>query len=326
MKSDLEQPLKGVKIAITVDDMFEWIGTRRFANYSFLEIAQRFSRAFEAHNIRGVYSFNNTAAAVEDVHIKTVFDYWCAQGQYVGNHTHHHGSVDWMPSSQYIDDIEQSERIILPWVSKSPRRFFRYCFDMWGSSFEKQQDVGTYLAREGYEIAPISIWFYDANFAQAYIRSLATGDESAQHWLRERFVETAIEQLRVQAAAARVIFQREPAHIWLIHGTAIAADCLSRVLDEYARLGVEFVSLEEAMQDPMNQRQPVITEYFRNQVQKWSEFAGVAIENCPPEILSRLDSVAPAAGLSEHELVGGYFTKIAESMSLDINKVGLKIA
>jgi hypothetical protein len=89
------------------------------------------------------------------------------------------------------------------------------------------KEVNLYLAREGYEIAPISVWFYDPQFAQAYIRALAAGDETAKEWLRTKFVDTAIDQLRVQAAAARTIFRRDPVHIWLIHGTAIAADCLT---------------------------------------------------------------------------------------------------
>lgn len=326
MRSDLEQPLRGVKIAITVDDLFEWMGAKRFEKYSYLDIAKTFTKSFSNHGLREVYAFSNTAAAADERDIKAVFDHWLVQGQHVGNHTHHHASIDWMAPTDYIGDIERSDGLISNWITQAPRRFFRYCFDMWGSDEERRREVNLYLAREGYEIAPISIWFYDAQFAQAYIRALTVRDESAQAWLRDRFVETAIEQLRLQAAAARTIFRRDPAHIWLIHGTAIAADCLPRILDEFARLGVEFISLDEAMRDPMNQHQPIITDLFRNQVQKWARHTGLTIENCPPAILSQLDSLAPVPGMAEHELIGGYFGRIIESMGLDPLRVEFKVA
>jgi hypothetical protein len=80
------------------------------------------------------------------------------------------------------------------------------------------------------------------------------------------------------------------------------------------------------MQDPMNQHQPIVTDYFRNQVQKWAEHAGITIENCPPAILSQLDSISPVPGMSEQELIGGYFGQIIGSMNLNPDLVEFKIA
>jgi hypothetical protein len=55
MNSDLDQPLKGVKLAVTVDDLFEWLGTRRFEKYSYLDVAKSFTNAFSNHGLRDVW-------------------------------------------------------------------------------------------------------------------------------------------------------------------------------------------------------------------------------------------------------------------------------
>ncbi len=53
---------------------------------------------------------------------------------------------------------------------------------------------------------------------------------------------------------AREKLGRDPAHILLIHANALNARHLGAVLDAYRAEGVEFVSLEEAMADPLYDR------------------------------------------------------------------------
>ena len=325
MIQDSAQPLKGIKLAVTVDDLFEWIGTPRIEGYSFEQIAGSLTSAFAANGADQVYAFSNTAPSDDERTLRSVFDLWAEAGHHIGNHTHHHASVDWMSAQGYIDDIERSDALIAPWMARAPTRYFRHCFDMWGDSAEKQADVGSYLARHGYEIAPISIWFYDSQFAVAYLRALMAGDDDGKAWLRARYVETAVEQLRVQAAAARTIFGRDPAHIWLIHGTAIAADCVDEILAKFQALGVEFITLEEAMRDPMNREQPVLTPLFRNQVQKWAMQRNMPIENCPPAILEELDNITPVAGMSGDEIVGSLLGNIAKALDIDPAIAGLSL-
>lgn len=300
-----------VRLAVSVDDLFQWLGTPDLPGYSASSITQRLTDAFAAHRIDGVYGFSNTAPADDDPTLYEVFDQWAAAGHYTANHTHNHASLNWVPASRYIEDIERTEQRIARWSDLAPTRYFRHCFDMWGDTAEKQAEVGDWLNRAGYEIAPISVWFYDAQFAIAYMRAVASGDRQAGQWLREKCVDTAVEQLRVQTTAARLIFGRDPAHILLLHGTAIAADCTKAILDRYAALGVEFISLEEAMTDPMNRGQPVVTAKFRNQVQKWAQAKGVAIENCPPAILAEVEEVCPVDGMMGHEAMGTILSRIA---------------
>jgi hypothetical protein len=188
--------------------------------------------------------------------------------------------------------------------------------DNWGNTQEKHDIVQDYLVRNGFTAAPISIWFFDVEFIAPHLRALKSGDTEAVAWLRKAFTDTAEQQFRVQAAAARAMFGRDPVHIWLIHGTPLAADCLGAILDRFAAANVEFVSLEDAMADPMNSAAvPLITTRFLNQVQKWAEVEKAPIQDCPPlAILEAIERIAPMPGLSYPEIAARVFRAISDSV------------
>jgi hypothetical protein len=117
-----------------------------------------------------------------------------------------------------------------------------------------------------------------------------------------------------QAAAARAMSGRDPIHIWLIHGTPLAADCLDAILDRFAAADVEFVSLEEAMADPMNSAAvPLMAPRFLKQVQKWAEIRKVPIQDCPPvAMLEAIERIAPMPGFSGPEISARVFKAISD--------------
>lgn len=303
-----------VRLAVTIDDLFLWNGTPVPPERSPQRTARELTAAFDNHGIKGVYSFSNTAPPESDPDLYRVFDHWCEQGHYVSNHTHRHPSLNWIDAQTYIDDIEKTEELIAPWASLAPTRYFRYCMDMWGDTKEKQDGVEAYLKREGYTSSPLSVWFYDHAWIVPYWRAFKKDDREAQAYLRRTFVDTAVEQLRTQAAAARTMFGRDPVHIWLSHGTPIAGECMDEILDTFSAANVEFVSLESAMADPMYAEQPVVTDRFRNMVQKWAEAKGVAIPNVPPAILAEVEAAAPIDGYSTEEIFGEILVRLCEDV------------
>ena len=242
-------PLGPVKLAITMDDMLLWRGIPAHETHTSLGIAQAMTAALERHAATDVYAFSNTAPADDDPELLRVFDHWVERGHHVANHTHHHPSINWVDADTYIADIERTEAIIQRWSALAPKRYFRYCNDMWGDTEQKQQRVGDYLQRHGYTPVPVSVGFRDSRFLPAYWRTLKRDDREGIAYMRRVFVETAMHELRLHAANARAVFGRDPIHIWLIHGTPLGGDCLDEILDRFQAAGVQFVSLEEAMAD-----------------------------------------------------------------------------
>jgi len=223
-----------IRVALTVDDLFQWKGVPQLDGYPYQTIARRLTDALAGHGVRGVYAFSNTAPVDDDRALSQVFDGWTEAGHHIGNHTHNHASLNWVAPGAYIADIEKTEALIARWSDAAPTRYFRHCFDMWGDTPAKRDEVLAWLGRAGYAVAPISLWFYDAQFSQAYARATIAGDETAKAWLRQACVDTAIKQMRVQHAAARLIFGRDPVHIWLIHGTPPTASAPSSMVSPHA--------------------------------------------------------------------------------------------
>ena len=286
-----------VKLAITVDDLFLWPDAGHQNGYSPASCGASLIRAFAANGVSAVYAFSATFALDGDPRLTSVLDKWCDAGHHVGGHTHFHTSLNWLGAKRYIEDLDQSHELIEPWVSQAPSRYFRFAMDMLGDTRSKTDEVMTHLAQTGFMHAPISHWFYDTQFVFPYDRAVSMGSSDDAAWLRDKFVETAVSCLRSQVEASERNLGRIPAHISLIHNSAIAADTYDRVLEAYAEAGVEFVTLEEAMRDPANLIVvPGANPHFRNLTQRWAEVLGVKIEGSPPSVLDELDAIAPIEG------------------------------
>ncbi len=163
--------------------------------------------------------------------------------------------------------------------------------------------MAAYLARHGYTPVPVSVGFRDSRFQAAYWRTVKRDDREGIAFLRHEFVNAALHELRLHAANARAVFGRDPVHIWLIHGTPLGGDCLDEILDRFQAAGVEFVSLDEAMADPMNaQVPPRVSPEFIHQVEKWALVHGVPVDDRAPAILEEIEKLNPAPGESAAEL------------------------
>ncbi|TKG68348.1 polysaccharide deacetylase family protein [Prauserella endophytica] len=313
--SERLSPDAPIKLAMSVDDILQFRGLPYPDGYSAHRVVRSLCRSFASHGLPAVYSFSNTSPAEADSDLFRAFDAWCEAGNHVGNHGHYHASLNWVDPKQYIEDIQRSEELIGRWLGQAPTRYFRYCMDMWGDTEAKTNEVQAYLASAGYLPAPVSCWFYDAQFIVPYWRTLVAGDDEARRWVQDKVVESAVSQLKSQCAAARKIHGRDPIHIGLMHGTAVMADTADRILEAYQDLGVEFVTLEEAMADPANAiHPPVTTKMFRNSTQKWAEYAGVDVEGTPPrKLLAEVRAVTPVDGMSEEEVLGTIMLNAAQA-------------
>lgn len=308
-------PLGAVKLAITMDDMLLWRGVPVPKNYTSLGIARAMTQALVRHRASDVFAFSNTAPAEDDPELLRVFDHWCDEGHHVANHTHHHASINWVDAQTYIGDIERTEEIIARWAARAPRRYFRYCNDMWGDTAEKQATVGAYLAQHGYTPVPVSVGFRDSRFMAAYWRAIHSDDREGIQFLRRAFVETAMHEMRLHAANGRAVYGRDPVHIWLIHGTPLGGDCLDEILDQFEAAGVQFVSLEEAMADPMNALVPPrVSPEFIHQVEKWALVHGVPVDDRPPPILEEIEKMNLMPGSSSVEFRARQQASIAQHL------------
>lgn len=290
-------PLGRLKIAITVDDMLLLRGVPMAPAHSVPSNVQAIISALKSHGVSGVYQFSNTAPVEDDPGLLKVFDKWVESGHHVANHTHHHPPINWVDADVYARDIEKAEKYLGRYINHAPRRCFRFCMDLWGDTACKCQAILGRLEQMAYTPIPVSIGFHDIRWNAAYCRVLGRGSAEEAVHLRQAYVDSALHELRVHAANARAVFGRDPVHIWLIHGTSIAADCLDSILARFRHAAVDFVSLDEAMSDPMNAKVPPrVSPEFIFQVEKWALALGVPVNDRHPLILEEIEKLHPLPG------------------------------
>lgn len=304
-----------IRLAITVDDLFLWKGLPWPAGCCPETVVPAITEALARLELDGIYAFSATGPVDDEDSRRTIFEHWLDAGNRIGNHTHTLARLNWVSEERFIADIETSAALLAPWIGKGAPKYFRYPGESYGNSKEKNEAVEAHLAAKGYKVAPVDLSFYDAEFLAAQVRFARAADEDALAWLRQRFVETALQQLQLQVALARTLFNRDPVYIWRIHATALAGECLYDILSAFRRAGVTFVSLADAMADPIHRRPaPRLAPRFLNHLQKWAVRKEVPLEEAPPSILKAVEDRLPVEGLSSEAVMAAAYKVIAEEL------------
>lgn len=289
--------LDAVQVAITVDDFVLWDGTPLPDGHSSLDVTRTLAKALTDVGQHGVYGFAHTFSIAKDSSSLKCWDAWLEAGHHLGNHTHQHAPLRWMSAEAFCRDVDQAEQLIGRLVDAAPERYFRYPMDMSSGSESKRGQVEDYLCDNGYRNAPITCWFGDFVYIVPYQRSLITGDVEAQARLEDLHVQGAIEGLEKHAASARAMFGTNVPHIWMVHGTPLAARTIGRIVEAYRQRGVQFISLEKAMQHPVNFSMPPVQDTFSNHLQRYAIAAGIAKPDLSEELFGEILFKCPVDGM-----------------------------
>lgn len=217
-----------------------------------LAVHERMLDAFATHGVPRVYGFVNAARTEDDADAQAALEAWTAAGHPLGNHTSSHVRMAEVGLAAYLAEIEANDAALSTWMPDPPsRRVFRYPYLYEGYDPAATAAVREHLTAGGYRIAQVTIDFYDWAFNAPYVRCLQLGDEEAIAALRSTFVQHAVRMLQWSDAAARQIWGRSVSHVLLLHIGAFDAEMIDEVLTAYERLGVEWITLEEALADPI---------------------------------------------------------------------------
>jgi len=175
---------------------------------------------------------------------------WVDAGLDLGNHTYGHPSFFSTPLADYQSDVMRGAVVTRALLAArgDSLRYFRHPYLNTGPDLATRTAFETWLAGEGYTVAPVTHDNAEYLYAHAYDR--AAGDDA----LRARIADAYLAYMDTTAAyfedLSRRLFGREPAQVLLLHANALNADHLGRLLDVYERRGYRFVSLDEALADP----------------------------------------------------------------------------
>ncbi len=239
-----------IRVAITVDDLPAHGPVP--PDVTRLSLHQRMLEAFAVHQAPRVYGFVNAARAADAPDHLAALHAWVDAGHPLGNHTFSHPRMQDLDLSAYLAEIDGNEPLLAELVhDPSVYRKFRYPFLIEGTSEATTLAVREHLRSRGYRVAEVTIDFFDWAFNPPYVRCLSLGDDEAVTRLRGLFLDHALRMLQWSDAAAKQMYGRAIPHVLLLHVGAFGAEMMAPLLTAYERSGVEWITLDEALADPV---------------------------------------------------------------------------
>lgn len=244
-----------IDVAITVDDLPDH--GPEIPGQSRLAIHQAFLAAFRAHHVPPVYGFVVGGALDTHPGDRAALEAWIASGNLLGNHTRTHPDIHKTSVDAYLADLDANEAL-LGSLSRDDRAWhvFRYPYLQEGNDLPSRARIREHLAQRGYRIAQVTIDFYDWAYNEPYARCLAKGDTHAIDALKQSYLDDAAVFLHWSDEAARALAGRPIAQILLLHIGAFDALLIDSLLARYEREGAHFISLEDALADPIYAEEP----------------------------------------------------------------------
>jgi peptidoglycan/xylan/chitin deacetylase (PgdA/CDA1 family) len=240
-----------VRIAITIDDLPR---TRSLPDgHTSAYIVSELVKALRAHKLRSAVGFIVGERVATDSEARAALEIWTQAGYELGNHTYQHRALGEFGADEFLTDLDRMEPLLQENARRSGQatRYFRYPYLEEARSAEERRLLSRALQERGYKLARVSVDFYDWAWAEPFARCLRRGDARALALLSRSYVDYGGAQLAWSVAAAQKLFRRPFTHVLLLHANIATAQNLDALLSEYERQGAQFVSLAEALSDPL---------------------------------------------------------------------------
>ncbi len=281
-------------LAITVDDIPA--NGNKPPDITRLEITQKMLVVFKKHHLSGVYGLINGDKIENSSEGLAVAKEWLNSGQLLGNHSFSHLDLAKSSSKDYIADIQKNDVLLTRLMGNKEYRYFRYPYLSEGNTAQKRDAVRRYLRENHYKIAPVTVDFFEYEWNDAYVRCLKKNDGAAIAWLKQSYLEQALNALTISHTLSMMLFDRDIKNVLLIHVNAFSAERLDELLSAYERNNVYFIPLTDALQDSVYNINPNIIRdrsyTFLNQIR-----LARGLEN--PPLVSQLYASLPEDKISK---------------------------
>jgi len=209
------------------------------------KIATELTAELKAAGLSGVYGFVNASKMESDSDAQRSLRIWVDAGMNVGNHTWSHSSLADLSAEAYERDIARNEPALAKYGGASDWRWFRYPFLAEGDTEEKRNTVRGWLRGHGYQVAEVTLNFEDYSWNDAYGRCTAKQDTAALAWLRQSYLQSAAEYIKLGREEEQIAFGHEIPNVILLHATAFTTLMIPDLIDQLRQEGFRFAPLEK---------------------------------------------------------------------------------
>jgi peptidoglycan/xylan/chitin deacetylase (PgdA/CDA1 family) len=179
--------------------------------------------------------------------LREILELWLDAGAELGNHSYSHLNINTVPLEQYTADITRGEPLVRAALAARGRtlRYFRHPYLFTGPTAEIKAGLQAFLDAAGYTVAPVTLDDADYMFAALYMRP------EYRDRVREAYVPYMESVAAAFEAASVAVAGREFPQVLLLHANELNADLMPELLAMYRRRGYTFVTLDEALADPV---------------------------------------------------------------------------
>jgi peptidoglycan/xylan/chitin deacetylase (PgdA/CDA1 family) len=214
------------------------------------KIAAALAAELKAAHLTGTYGFVNAVKLENDPDAQQALRIWVNAGMNIGNHTWSHISLTANTAEAFEREIALDEPALAQYAGARDWRWFRYPFLWEGDTLEKRRAVRSWLKEHGYRVAQVTLDFEDYAWNDAYARCSAKPDQEAIAWLRQSYLDSAAEYIRLGREESRIAFDREIPNVMLLHATAFTTLMLPDLVDLLRKQGFRFATLPKVERDP----------------------------------------------------------------------------
>jgi peptidoglycan-N-acetylglucosamine deacetylase len=235
------------EVAITFDDLPAHgalpAGTTRE------EVTRKILTAFKEAGLPEVYGFINAGKLQDHPEDLKVLQLWREAGQPLANHTYDHMSLNNNTAEAFEDNVAKNEATLQNLMGKKEWHWLRYPYLNEGDTREKRRAVRAYLKDHHYKIAQVTLDFEDYAWNGPYARCFDKRDEKAIAWLKESYLSTAADYMKLGREMSQRLFHRDIKYVLLMHIGAFDAEMLPQLLAQMKQQGFKFITLEKAEKD-----------------------------------------------------------------------------
>lgn len=232
-------------IAISLDDLPYAMPARVSLNDG-RNIVSDINRVLKEHGITAMGFAIGERIAPET---EPLIEAFVAAGHDIGNHSWSHPDYSKLTPDEFRVETIKADKVLSPWLTG--QKFYRFPFLRQGETPEKLQASSAILSELGYRNVPVSIDDDDFQFNSDYTQALANGDSEAAEAIAEKYLEHMKERTIHFQRLAKSKFGRDVKHIVLLHMNKINADHLGALLDWYHMEGWNFITVQQALEDPI---------------------------------------------------------------------------
>ncbi len=180
---------------------------------------------------------------------------WSDAGVELGNHTFSHLRFNEVSLAEYEDDFIRGETLsrILMKEKGQKVRYYRHPFLQMGKTPELEKSFERFIGERGYQIAPVTISVSDWTILPAYANARMHGGPEMTKGVSDEYLKFAERRFDFSEKVTTELFGRQIKHILLLHANELNADNLDRLVEMMKKKGYLFITLEEALKDPIYQ-------------------------------------------------------------------------